>query len=202
MGSRPASNRIRSARALLRTRSARSAPVLAVLAVASRVALSGCSRATASPTAAPTTSGTASATPAPATTEPLVTSAPAASPSAAPTTERPAVSSSGTKSWQDLQAGECIGRVPNGQITELTLVTCSAPHQAETVTSLRAVTLGGQPARDAASKACTRTVAALPGSSGLTGAPIVETQGTLIVRSVCLAVDKRSALLRGALSRR
>lgn len=104
------------------------------------------------------------------------------------------------KPWRDLRAGECIADVPEGTFTEVELIDCASPHEAETIEGMRAVTLQGRPAAEAAQAHCDEVFAATGiAGAGLLAAPIVETQGTLLARAVCLVVDAGGAPLTGSL---
>lgn len=187
------------------------------LCVTGLVVLAGCGSGSdtssgQSSSATPTTAGKTSA----ATTSAMTTSAPpstktsiasptttAASPpppteTAAPPTG-PVPDTSGTKPWRDLTAGECVGDIPEGTFTEVTLVDCATLHEAEAIGAMKAVTLKGQPAEEAAQAQCEQDLAASGiVSDGLVAAPIVETQGTLLARAVCLVVDATGAPLTGS----
>ena len=118
---------------------------------------------------------------------------------AAPRTGGPAPDTSGSKPWADLNTGECIGEIPEGTFTEVTLVDCASPHEAEAIGAMKAVTLKGRPAEEAAQAQCDQDLAASGISAdGLVAAPIVEKLGTLLARSVCLAVDAGGAPLTGS----
>ena len=105
----------------------------------------------------------------------------------------------GTKPWRDLRAGECIADVPEGTFTEVGLIDCASPHEAEALGAMKAVTLQGRPAEEAAQAQCDEALAASGiASGGLVAAPIVETQGTLLARAVCVVVDAAGAPLTGS----
>lgn len=145
-----------------------------------------------------------SSTPDPATTSESIapTAATAAPPPAAsgpPPAGGPAPATTGTKPWRDLRAGECIADVPEGTFTDVGLIDCASPHEAQALSGVRAVSLQGRPAAEAAQAQCD-TILAESGIAdpGLVAAPIVETQGTLLARAVCLVVDAGGAPLTGS----
>lgn len=115
----------------------------------------------------------------------------------APTTPPPA-DAPGTKPWQDLGAGECIGTLPTGTFTEVTTVDCATPHAAEALTAIRAVQISGGDADASAQATCDQQLATVPAASGRAATYILETQGTLVARAVCLVVDPGGAPMTGS----
>lgn len=143
------------------------------------------------------TEATSEAPETPAADDPTTTEAPTTTTSTttAPPTTAPAAT--GPKPWQDLTVGECIGELPPGTFTEVTVVPCTEPHAAEAITAIRAVTISGGDATASAQATCDTELAAFAGP-GRAAAPIVETQGTLLARAVCLVVDPSGAPLTGS----
>lgn len=142
-------------------------------------------------------------------TEPTTTEAPT---TAAPTTERPTTSSApttapptttaaapGTKPWTSLVAGECIGVLPTGTFEDVETVSCDQPHAAEVLTGIRAVSLQGAADADAAAQATCDAEVEPYAADGVVSSWILETQGTLLARAVCLAVDPSGAPRSGSL---
>ncbi|HEU5150580.1 MAG TPA: hypothetical protein VFU19_08790 [Iamia sp.] len=134
-------------------------------------------------TDAPTTSTT--------TTEPPTTTT---STTAPPGTTPP---TTGTTAWRDLTAGACIGVLPEGTFTDVTVVDCAEPHAAEAVTGLTAVRISGGDADASAQATCDQALAPHAGP-GRAASYILETQGTLLARAVCLVVDPSGAPMTGS----
>ena len=155
--------------------------------------------ATAEPTedaaeADPSTTERATTTEAPTTTDAPTTTA---APTSAPTTSAPAAT--GETPWQDLGTGDCIGTLPPGTFTTVDVVDCATSHQAEAITAIRGVPIQGRTADEAAQAQCDQEGAAYA-AEGLAVTYILETQGTLIARAVCLVVNADGTPMTGSVA--
>jgi hypothetical protein len=110
-----------------------------------------------------------------------------------------APSRNGPTPWQSLIAGDCIDPLPEGTFTEVTVVDCGVPHAAEAISGLRAVSnVSGDDFDQAAQAQCDEELARMAGA-GHAATYILEVQGTILARAVCLVVDPSGAPLTGSL---
>lgn len=105
----------------------------------------------------------------------------------------------GPTPWQSLIAGDCIDPLPEGTFTQVTVVDCAAPHAAEAISGIRAVnSLGGVDFDQAAQAQCDQVLAPYAGVGHAATYLLEVDSGTLLARSVCLAVDPTGAPLTGS----
>ena len=112
-----------------------------------------------------------------------------------------APSRTGPMPWQSLRVGDCIDPLPvEDTFTEVMLVDCDDPHAAEAISGLRAVTkIDGDDFDRTAQDDCDEELAAMD-ASGYAATYILEVQGTILARAVCLAVHPTGAPITGSLT--